>query len=221
MSFKSFEEIKNKAKCPEILEDESIGYMSDGEITNVHFYPGYSNIDYLNNIEKEDILCCLDIYTHGVLINVQPSSSKSNYFIINNSLIEDFDIEYYDEVIESKKDIHKYIQTGILLGSGIPGSIIGGAIGALASIGKKKERIKGTLMRIVFWDWKTKNLYAIILDYKGDKERARELLETWKENKNINESTGRKPSDCKPKGCLSSFIIGIVSTTISILNYFF
>lgn len=78
--------------------------------------------------------------------------------------------------------------------------------------------MKGTFIRIVYWDVHERNLKYVMLDYEGKKEHLDAFVKLWEEQKRINIETGRKPEDCKTGcfGLLLLFTILTISASLAI-----
>ena len=209
---KNWEGLIETVKCPPKFTQTDIGAMV-GTIANVStfaktsfsFSPGDSNDSRYDKI-KEYTLGSIEIYTHGLEIWVD-----SDIFVLTNEQIVLIDTISHQEYITVKKKMSDYIAFGALLGNGIAGSLIGAGIGALFGIGKKRVNVKGTFIRIVYWDVRERSLKYVMLDYEGKKEHLDAFVKLWEEQKEINVKTGRKPEDCKT-GCFGLLLLLTIST---------
>lgn len=216
---KTWEELVDMAKCPKEFTQTDIGAMV-GTISEVNSFAktsftyssGDSNDSRYDKI-KEYTLGSIEVYTHGLEIWID-----SDIFALTNEQIVLIDTISHQEYITVKKKMSDYVAFGALLGNGIAGSLIGAGIGALFGIGKKRVNVKGTFIRIVYWDVHERNLKYVMLDYEGKKEHLDAFVKLWEEQKRINIETGRKPEDCKTGcfGLLLLFTILTISASLAI-----
>lgn len=233
MEMQEWEEKVKNAKCPEIWTEEYLGYYTPyGIQSDIRFYPGMSNIESLNTIEADFCYCNFDLYTHGICLKIEPDHSlftKADVrtFDITNEQIVDIDLVPYDEYIKYKKSLSQYMNKGAafaaVANTGMVGVALGAAIGAVASIGHKTTHLKGKYLRVTFWDRETKELQYILLDHAKEKELEK-LAAHWREEKRINEETGRKShteadekGSNKKTGCLS--VIAIVFLCVVLCSF--
>lgn len=218
MDNKELQELIKNAKCPKDFDSNLIGpliaFITDVNRfaeSNYTFFPGDSNIDSLSKYDKQKI-ARFEVHSHGVWVNI----GMENFLITNNRIIS-IDTIPYDEYVKVKKNMNDYILAGALLGGGIAGSLIGGAVGAILGIGEKEVHLKGSVLRVIFWD-QNKQIKYLHLSYEGKKEDLESLVRIWEEQKKINIETGRKPEDVKEKGCFSMIALLIISSiALSIL----
>lgn len=216
--------VKN-AKCPETWSNDLLGYDTDKGIKglDLRFYPGMSNIDEINAIEEDYCFAIITLFSYGLEIYIEPGHGllerkKGFGYQMTSEQIVDVDLVPYDEYVTYKKSLGDYMAKGGAIAAvgntGLFGVAVGTAIGALASIGNKTEHLKGKYLRITFWDRDTKEMKYILLDHPKQKV-LEEFLENWKNEKRINEETGRKPTDTpSASGCLSVILLVIVSTLL-------
>lgn len=200
MESSNWKAIIENAQCPEMFSRGGIGPHI--EELNVTFYPGDSNIEKLN--QSDDVIPSrVEIHSHGICLWI-----GSNVFAIGNDQIVLVDTIDHDEYVTTKKNMMQYAAFGAMLASGgIPGAIIGGTIGALFGIGNKTTHIKGTFLRVAFWDKTDRLLKYVLVDYEKRKEDLLDLVQKWKQQKEINENTGRKPQEVKEPGCFGMLLL--------------
>jgi len=225
MGMQEWEDRVKAAKCPDTWSYDVLGFNTDKGITglDLKFYPGMSNIDDINVIEEDACFAAITLYSYGIVIEMEPvhgvfERKEGFCFPMTNEQIVDIDLVPYDEYVTYKKSLGDYMTKGGAIAAvgnaGLFGVAVGTAIGALASIGNKTEHLKGKYLRITFWDRDTKEMKYILLDHPKPKV-LEEFLENWKNEKKINEETGRKPTETpSASGCLSVILLVIVSTLL-------
>lgn len=218
-----WEEKVKSAKCPDTWTDDLLGYDTCNGITDtdLRFYPGMSNIDEINAREEDFCYARATLYSHGINVYIEPKRGLFEHMVVfnypmTNEQIVDIDLVPYDEYVKYKKSLGGYMSKGAAIAAvantGMIGVALGAAIGAVASIGNKTTHLKGKYLRITFWDRNSKDLKYIMLDHPKQKELEK-FVENWKNEKKINEETGRKPTDKAP-GCFSVITLVIVSTLL-------
>lgn len=223
MEMQEWEEKVKSAKCPDTWTDDLLGYDTCNGITDtdLRFYPGMSNIDEINAREEDFCYARATLYSHGINVYIEPKRGLFEHmdvfnYPMTNEQIVDIDLVPYDEYVKYKKSLGGYMSKGAAIAAvantGMIGVALGAAIGAVASIGNKTTHLKGKYLRITFWDRNSKDLKYIMLDHPKQKELEK-FVENWKNEKKINEETGRKPTDKAP-GCFSVITLVIVSTLL-------
>ena len=212
------------AKCPETWSYDLLGFNTGNGIddTDLRFYPGMSNIDDLNTI-GDYCYAKISLYSYGIAYYIEENHGEKkevDYYNtgITNEQIVDVDLVPYDEYVKYKKDLGAYMAKGgaiaAVANTGLVGVAVGIAIGAVASIGNKTEHLKGKYLRITYWDRDTKEMKYILFDHPKQKQLEK-FVDNWKNEKKINEETGRKPTDkAQSSGCLSVIVLVIVSTLL-------
>lgn len=225
MEIQEWEEKVKSARCPNTWTDNLLGRDTcngiDGTDTDLRFYPGMSNIDVINARKEDFCYAKATLYTHGINVYIEPNhglfehTDVYNYPMTNEQVV-DVDLVPYDEYVKYKKSLGGYMAKGAgiaaVADSGIIGVALGAAFGAVASIGNKTKHLKGNYLRITFWDRDTKELKYILLDHPKQKVLD-EFVNNWKNEKKINEETGRKPTDKTP-GCFPIIALVIISTML-------
>ncbi len=189
------EEIIESAECPNSFpEDLNIGHCSlskDGSQNLFLFYPSDS-CDAFSGVRQAKDDAYIRIHSHGISVSID--GIKVN---VHNSQIILFDCWHFDDTVVYKRSDSRAerVQMGALLaGGGIPGAIIGGAIGLATSFGKGKKHLICDILVLAYWDIETKKINIIELqERKGDNRgTAQKMVDYWNEEKSINEKTGRK-----------------------------
>lgn len=211
------------AKCPESFpKDLNIGpwLIGDGRSNHlVKFDPQSTNCDVFSSIHEikdtSEIFC----HSHGIKIHV----GNIEYNRHNSQIIIMEAWRFDDTISYNRSDSRAArIGMGVLLG----GPIVGAALGLASSFGRGKKHIVTDILEIYFWDVNTKQKQWISLQY-GKDVSAYELMsfvEFWKEQKRINEETGRKAigDECaglssNNGGCFGSILLAITATVAGLI----
>ena len=176
----------------------------------VVYYPQMCFCKAFASIDKMKDLSEVTLYTHGIQIHV----GDIRYNIHNSQIIimEHFHINESVEYERSASRAER-ISAGIMLGGPI-----GAAIGLATSFGRGHTNLDADFLIVGYWNTETqeKEIIQLMMNKKGIRKDFSGFLEAWKNEKEINESTGRqakgeeKSGISQRSGCMVSLMVGII-----------
>ena len=224
MILDDIQEIIDNAKCPDSFpSDLNIGYcpMKDNDSQKLfEFFPS-DTCDAFSSIKQYQDMAYVAIHTHGIEVKIDGIR-----VYIHNSQIILFDYWHFDDTVKYKRSDSRASRIGmgaLLAGGGIPGAIVGGAIGLATSFGTGKKHLKRDILVIAYWDVQTRTQQIIELQERKDSEKdsVKALIDYWKLHVQANEKTGRKAAGdfnsgvtTGNSGCLLLLTIGITPVII-------